>query len=116
MAYTMQAVLDEARVPLNDAKKGSPADGVRWKESELLGHARHALHVTRRDRPDLWIGRFSFNIAGIAAGDAFPLPDEYASAIADYVTARAMTKDGEDVTDAKAPVFFALFGLAKGNQ
>jgi hypothetical protein len=76
MAYTMQAVLDEAREPLNDAKKGTPADGVRWKDAVLLRHARQALHVTRRDRPDLWIGRFDFNIAAVAAGDPFPLPDE----------------------------------------
>lgn len=118
MAYTMQQLVDYARVPLNDAKL-TPAGAVRtprYADTELLSHAKQALHVCRRDRPDLFFDQFTLDVSGIALGAAFPLPDEYFQPISDYVSARAQTKDGEEVTDAKAPMFFMLFAEGKGDK
>lgn len=103
MPYTMQQIIDRGRFPLNDTDK------VRWTDADLLGHANYAIRLLRLKRPDLFFGQFTALPGDKALGDTFPLDDDYAPAVADYVTARAMAIDAEHVEEGKALSFFALF-------
>lgn len=108
MAFTMQQVVDRARIPLNDADK------VRYSDADLLGYANDAVKVLRRDRPDLFFGQFEALPGDKVLGDNLPVDDEYFPAVCDYVTARAETKDDEAALQTRATLFFNLFGAARG--
>lgn len=103
MAYTMQNVVDKARVPLNDADK------TRYSDADLLGHANDAELLLRSKRPDLFFGSFSTAISAKALADDFPLDDTLFPAVCDYVTARAETRNDESVIEQRAGLFFGLF-------
>ena len=107
MALTMQNIVDRARIPLNDA---DPIDANRRDtDATLLAHAKGAIETLRNKRPDLFFGSFSaLPGEALVLGDPFPLPDEYAPPVQDYVTARAQLKDDEAVAQS-ATTFFALF-------
>lgn len=112
----MQQVVDKARVPLNDAKKGTPADGVRWKDATLLGYGVDALSRLLLMRPDLFVGQFS-NLPDFSTYtliSTFPLTQEYVEPVCDYIRARAQTHDTEAVESSMAPTFFRLFESAAG--
>ena len=108
MAFTMQQVVDAARIPLNDKDK------VRFEDSELLGYANDGILRIRQRRPDLFLGRW-FSLPGsLALTDIFPLHDELKPALADYVTARAEFKDDEFSENGRAAASLALFERAVG--
>lgn len=101
---TMQAVVDRARVPLNDD------DGVRATDPQLLAYLIAGIEVLRNKRPDLFFGQFAaLPGEALVIGSTFPLPDELIPALADYATARAQLRGDEEAVAAQAPVFFALF-------
>jgi hypothetical protein len=108
MAYTMQQIVDRARIPLNDADKD------RYSDDDLLAFANEAVKVLRRERPDLFFGQYEALPADKALGDALPLDDEYAESVASYVTARAETVDDEHVNTGRARLFFELFNRGVG--
>lgn len=103
MAYTMQQVVDRARIPLNDADK------ARYSDTDLLGYANDAVLVLRAKRPDLFFGQFASLPGAKALGENLPLDDTLFPAVCDYVTARAETRDDESVLEQRAVAFFALF-------
>lgn len=103
MAYTMQQVVDKARVPINDAGKN------RYSDTDLLGYANDAVLILRNRRPDLFFGRFLALPGEKALGDSFPLGDTLFPAVCDYVTARAETRNDESVLEQRASLFFGLF-------
>lgn len=103
MAFTMQQVVDRAREPLNDDDK------TRYSDTLLLGYANDAVLILRNKRPDFFFGQFSALPGSKVLGDNLPLPDEVFPAIADYVTARAETKNDESVLEQRAAMFFGLF-------
>jgi hypothetical protein len=109
VAYTMQRVIDDARVPLND-----PAPGVRYPDADLLKIANAAVLILRRRRPDLFFGRFTALPGEMTAGQNLPLDDEYFPAVVDYVVARAETRDDEEALKTRAAMFFQLFEGALG--
>ena len=109
---TLQNVLDLARLPLNDAKDAGGSDALcRTPDSELLTYALHGLLQAWRNRGDLFVGNYA-NPPQITwtAGQTFPLPDEFIQPIADYVTARAESKDDRAVLTGRAQAFYSLFG------
>lgn len=101
--YQMQAVIDRARIPLNDAAKD------RYLDADLLVYANEAIAKLRRMRADLFIGALAGNLTARVLGDFAPVEDAYVDAIADYVTARAETRDSEEELLSRATVFFSLF-------
>ena len=104
MAFTMQAVLDRARIPLNDTGKD------RYFDADMIVYANDAILRLRKGRPDLFIGLFlNYPSSSLAVGATFPLADEYVPAVADYVTARSQFVDSELTRNGMAAAFFALF-------
>lgn len=103
MAYTMQQVIDKARVPLNDAGKD------RYSDPDLLGYANDAMFILQSRRPDLFFGQFLALPGEKALGDLFPLANTLFPAVCDYVTARAETRNDESVLEQRASLFFGLF-------
>ena len=108
---TWQSIVDLARIPLNDEDK------TRYPDDVLLSFAGHGLLQVLKHRPDLFIGRFR-TLPGpqAVAGDAFPLPPEYAHLVADYVTARAEMTDDEHAVSGRAAAFMQLIDIDTGAQ
>ena len=103
MTITLQAVIDKARIPLNDADKD------RYPDAELLGYANDGLLVLRNKRPDLFVGAFSTPWANKALTDAFPLDDQLVVPMCDYIAFRAESKNDESILEQRAGAFFSLF-------
>ena len=105
MAYTMQTVINIARVPLNDAAK------TRVTDATMLIYGRTAIQLLLSKRPDLFFGRFLAlpDISALALGDAFPVDDIIAPAVADYMTARAESGNDESIVEERAAMFYQLF-------
>lgn len=106
MAYTMQRVVDQGRVPINDASK------VRFTDLNLLEFAKDAIQMVLSRRPDLFYGRFSAlpDITTLTLASALPVDDTLAPAISDYITARAESGNDESVVEQRAQMFYGLFG------
>ncbi len=107
MAFTVQNAADDARLTLNDAQK------VRYPDTELLTYANMAYQLLRRFRPDFFVGNYSNGALPTLLGltDTFPVDDMYRPAIADFLIARAESKDDEHIVQQRAQAFFQLFGL-----
>lgn len=103
MAYTVQEVIDIARIPLNDDAK------VRYSDATLLSYFNMALLLTRKDRPDLFLGRWFNYSTKLALTENFPLGEEYVSSFADYVTGRAELVDDEHVENQRAMALIQNF-------
>lgn len=97
---TAQEVIDLARVPLNDADKD------RYKDPVFLRFLNAGLRMLKRTRPDLFIGSLGSGVTSLTLADTLPTPEHVDQALADYLTARAMTIDTEDTERVGA--FFAL--------
>lgn len=108
MPLVMQDIVDRARIPLNDA---DPVDANRRDpDAVLLKHAKSGLQILRTKRPDLFFGAIAtFSAEGLGPNDPFPLPEDLAPAVQDWITARAHAKDDEAVTQGTASAFFSLF-------
>ncbi len=103
MSYTMQQLINKARIPLNDADK------ARYPDADLLEYGNDAILILRKKRPDLFFGSFTALPEALAAGATFPLDSEYYPVVADYVTARAETRDADQVVEGRAGAFYKLF-------
>lgn len=103
MAFTVQQVIDRARIPLNDAAK------TRYADSEMAIYANDAYYLLRRYRSDLFLGQWTTLPASLALTDTFPSVNiMYLPSIADYVTARAEFKDDEAVIAQRAQAMLAM--------
>lgn len=100
---TMQAVVDLARVPLNDAKK------VRYSDSVLLGYANSAIRRAYELRPDLAFDSYGTEYADLALDGTFPLSDKYKQTVADYISGRAEMKDDEAANSGRAQIHMQMF-------
>jgi len=105
MSYTMQKVVDKARIPINDVDK------VRKTDADMLSYAIDALYMLQQRRPDLMFGLYLTlpDFTALALTSPFPLDNAYATAVADYVTARTETENDESVVEQRANLFFGLF-------
>ena len=103
MAFTVQQVIDRARVPLNDAAK------TRYSDAEMTVYANDAYYLLRRYRSDLFLGQWTTLPSTLALDDEFPSVNiMYLPSIADYVTARAEFKDDEAVIAQRAQAMLAM--------
>lgn len=101
---TFQNVVDRARVPLNDADK------VRYPDADLIQGANKAMGLLRMRRPDLFFGTYATPLAAYTLADTFPLEEQFRPAVEDYITAWAEMRDDEAAIEARAKVFFKMFG------
>lgn len=99
----MQAVVDVARLTLNDADK------VTWPDDGLLPFYNAAIHRAVSIRPDLFIGRFTTLPTDQFLPDTFPLPARYERAVADYIIGRAETSQDEAANAGRAVAFSQLY-------
>lgn len=100
---TLQAIINEARVLLNDD------DATRYSDARLLSYANQALAEARRVRPDLFLGMFGAGALTYVAGDSSPLPIEYEPYIQDYIVGRSNSRDDEYTLDGRATAFIVRF-------
>lgn len=105
MPYTAQQVVDDARKPLNDAEK------IRYSDELLLTYLNHAVLLTRKSRPDLFLGGWASMPSNLALNSDFPIDDMYVPLFVDYVTGRAETLDDEHVESSRAIAFIQNFNL-----
>jgi hypothetical protein len=105
MPYTAQQIVDDARVPLNDADK------VRYSDALLLTYLNHAILLARKSRPDLFLGLWATLPADLTLVSEFPVDDMYYPLFVDYVTGRAETLDDEHVESSRAMAFIQNFNL-----
>ena len=110
-ARTIQKLMDDARIPLNDPKDEATGLPAVFQDAELLIYVNAAFDTLKARRPDLFYGQYPNVMRQVAATDLFPLDDTYYTAIADYVTGRAMMKDDEHALKEKGALFFALAGM-----
>jgi hypothetical protein len=104
VAFTYQAVVDLARIPLNDADK------ARYSDAQLMSFANHGMMAIAKRRPDLFIGQFNNLPKGEATlTDPFQIDAAYAQVVADYVTARAEMTDDEHADSGRAVAFTNMF-------
>jgi hypothetical protein len=100
---TLQVIIDDARVLLNDSDKNRYADAL------LLRYANEALGEARRIRPDLFLGTFSSALSTYILGDSSPLTLEYEPYIKDYIVARSNSQDDEYSIDGRASAFMQRY-------
>lgn len=106
MAYTIQQVLDLARIPLNDAAK------ARYTDTVLLSYYNSAVMRAYETRPDLKFGSYGTPYTPVALGGlpgTFPMPDRFAQTVADYIGGRAEMKDDESANAARAQALMQMF-------
>ena len=100
---TLQTIIDEARVLLNDDDK------VRYSDARLLSYANQALAEARRVRPDLFLGSFGSGASTYVLTDTSPLPLEYEPYLQDYIVGRSNSRDDEYTLDGRATAFIVRF-------
>ena len=104
MTFTYPAVIDLARIPLNDEDK------ARYSDDTLLSLANQAVLQILKRRPDLFVGQFASLPDGERMlDDIFPVSAAYVQTVADYVTARTEMTDDEHASSGRAAVFAQLF-------
>jgi len=105
MSYTLQAVVDMGRIPLNDDDKARMTDAMG------LTFAKQGLQMVLSKRPDLFFGQYLAlpDISALALGSSFPVDDIIAPAVADYITARAESRNDESIIEQRATMFYQLF-------
>lgn len=104
---SVQQVLDDARVSLNDADKERYPDATMLFRFLVAGVAlAHSL------RPDLRFPNYATPPAVPTLGGTFPLPASFEPAIQHYIIARAQTTDDEHsvagLPDKQMAIFTAL--------
>ncbi len=102
---TAQTVVTNARAALYD----EDPDGT-WPDAELLRRLNEGIRILRNKRPDLFVGSFAVPIVDLALGDTLTIDEAYHPALEDYIVARALMKQNEEGSPARAAAFFALFG------
>lgn len=106
MLYTIQQVLDHARIPLQDTKK------VRYSDDTLLQYHNDAIEMAFKHRPDLFVGRWrDLAIRLRTPEEEFPLPALYRSYVADYISGRAELVDDEYAETGRATMLVQSFLL-----
>lgn len=92
------------RTPLNDDDK------VRIPDSMALTFAKQGLQMLTLKRSDLFIGQYLAmpNIKALTLASNCPVDDNIVPAIADYITARAETRNDESILEQRATMFFQL--------
>lgn len=93
---TIQSVIDLARLDINDSDK------VRYPDADLLRYANDGIAKALTMRPDLNYGNYSNAYADLALTADFPLPLEYRSAVATFITAMAQFGDDPFVVEQRA--------------
>lgn len=99
---SVQALLDRARIPLNDDEK------VRYTDDELLRYFIEAMQLVMRKRPDLFIGSWQFVPSAMIVTDHVPIHEMYWQVLADYVTGRAESVDADMSAESRAMLFMNL--------
>lgn len=104
MAYTIQQVVDHARIPLQDVQK------VRYSDNVLLQYHNDAIEMALKIRPDLFLSNWNaLETSTPTLSSTFPLPSLYRSYVADYIAGRAELVDDEYSENNRAMMLIQSF-------
>lgn len=103
----IQAVIDLARVDLNDDDK------VRHPDLTLLKFANNFIQEATKMRPD-WFFPADPPEADLALNATLPIPSRYARGMADYIIARANLRGTEDSKVVSASAYMQLSSSSSG--
>lgn len=107
MAKTIQDILDEARVYIQDE-----IEPYRYSDEDLVDYLNNGISEIRRIRPDFFVGLFysdlpQFTISDL--GEDYPLDEQTNTAITYFVAGNAALRDDEHVNDGRAAGLLGLF-------
>lgn len=100
---TMQAIIDRARVLVQDAAKD------RYKDPDCLAQLNDAVKEAKRLRPDLFFGQFGTPYADLVLGGTFPLPPEYEPSAIKCLVFWMDAQEDEYSNDGRAGAFMAMW-------
>ena len=100
---TMQALIDRARVLLQNASK------TRYTDDQCLGALNDVVKMARRLRPDLWFGQYGAPMVDLALGETYPLPPEYEAAAIKCLVFWCNARDSEFSSETRAVFFLDRF-------
>ena len=106
MAYTVQNVLDLARLPLNDMLK------ARYTDATLLTYYNTGIFRLYELRPDLQIGTYGTAytpVLAAALSSSIPVSDRFAQPLADFIGGRAEMRDEDAASSGRAQALMKLF-------
>ena len=97
MAVTLQNVMDEARLDMNDAQK------VRVPDTSLLSYINDAMARLYVMRPDLNYGNYGNPwVDYTTSSSLFPLPLEYRPPVCNYIVMRCEVSDDPYAIEQRA--------------
>ena len=108
MAKTIQEILDEARVLIQDTVEGS----YRHPDEELVDYLNNGISEIRRIRPDYFINSFDAALPQFTTADLasdYPLDEQTNTAIVYFVAGNASLQDDENVLDGRASGLLSIF-------
>lgn len=108
MAITCQAVIDGARVDLNDDKEDGSDANARYKDTQMLGFLNEFIALAYSVRPDLRFGSAWGEVADLAVTDDFPLSTKFRMPAMMYVQARCSGRDDEYAVAQRFTTFLQL--------
>jgi hypothetical protein len=100
---TIQEVIDEARVILQDA------DADRFSDADLLTICNMALSEAYGLRPDLFFERYGVAWVDYELADDFPLGPRYRPVISNYIVSRAELREADHVDNGRVAALANAF-------
>lgn len=100
---TLQDVIDEARVILQDSAK------TRYTDADLTKICNYAIFEAYRIRPDLNFANIGSAPSALLIGGTFPLPPQYEPVVSNYIAGRAEIRDDEYSVDGRAAALIGMF-------
>lgn len=105
---TCADIIGVARYTLND----TDIDGYRAEDPELLRYLNDGLALAYQLRPDLLFPDWTTPRPDLTLTDVFPLPRQHQAAIANYIIARAESKDDEHIDSGRVVAMSQAFEQA----
>lgn len=107
MAKTIQDILDEARVYIQDE-----VEEYRYSDEDLVDYLNNGIWEIRRIRPDFFIGTYDDEVPSFTTAQLdseYPLDGQTYTAMAYFVAGNAALRDDEHVNDGRASGLLTLF-------
>lgn len=107
MAKTIQDILDEARVFIQDVDEPQ-----RYSDDDLVAYLNNAIYEIRRLRPDYFVNTYTTEVPQFTTSQLtsdYPLDGQTTTAAAYFVAGNAALRDDENVDSGRAVGLITMF-------